>query len=124
MVFPYLDNDIGSYPHLDHYAQLARDVLGVKLRISTVGYSRHSTRLAAVHQHLVKEFTDVFDGIRFSITPYTLGFTGRSGVDRQAYIEDLAAACGHTGRYWTCSGTAPPPPRASSVSPRSSGSAN
>ncbi|WAP57958.1 hypothetical protein [Streptomyces sp. S465] len=92
VVFPYLDNDIGSYPHLDHYAQLARDVLGVKLRISTVGYSRHSTRLAAMHQHLVKEFTGVFDGIRFSITPYTLGFTGRSGVDRQAYIEDLAAA--------------------------------
>ncbi|MFD0446008.1 hypothetical protein ACFQ10_32210 [Streptomyces indonesiensis] len=92
VVFPYLDNDIGSYPHLDHYAQLARDVLGVKLRISTVGYSRHSARLAAMHQHLVKEFTGAFDGIRFSVTPYTLGFTGRFGVDRQAYIEDLAAA--------------------------------
>ncbi|WP_405686074.1 hypothetical protein OG204_18685 [Streptomyces sp. NBC_01387] len=91
VVFPYLDNDIGSYPHLDHYAQLARDVLKVKLRISTVGYSSSSTRLAAMHERLVEEHVGSFDGVRFSITPYTLGFTGRSGTDRQAYIEDLAA---------------------------------
>ncbi|MGV9322540.1 hypothetical protein [Streptomyces sp. NPDC003660] len=92
VLFPYLDNDIGSYPHLDLYAQLARDVLGVKLRVSTVGYSRHSAPLTGMHQHLVDEFTDVFDGVRFSVTPYTLGFTGRSGTERREYVEDLAAA--------------------------------
>jgi hypothetical protein len=92
VVFPYLDNDIGSYRHLDHYARLARDVLRVKLRISTVGYSAHSTDLAAMHRRLVERHAGSFDGVRFSITPYTLGFTGRSGTDRQAYIDDLAAA--------------------------------
>ncbi|MFJ6492023.1 hypothetical protein [Streptomyces californicus] len=91
VVFPYLDNDIGSYPHLDHYAELARDVLGVKLRISTVGYSSRSARLTAMHERLVAEHTGSFDGVRFSITPYTLGYTGRSGTDRQAYVDDLAA---------------------------------
>ncbi|MGW8700681.1 hypothetical protein ACWGOK_27790 [Streptomyces eurythermus] len=92
VVFPYLDNDIGSYPHLDHYAQLARDILKVKLRISTVGYSLHAPQLAAMHQRLVEDHAGSFDGVRFSITPYTLGFTGRSGTDRQAYIDDLATA--------------------------------
>ncbi|MDQ0700902.1 hypothetical protein [Streptomyces sp. W4I9-2] len=92
VVFPYLDNDIGSYAHLDRYAELARDVLNVKLRVSTVGYSSHSPHLTAMHERLVAEHTGSFDGVRFSITPYTLGFTGRSGTDRQAYIDDLAAA--------------------------------
>lgn len=45
-----------------------------------------------MHKRLVAEHTGSFDGVRFSITPYTLGFTGRSGTDRQAYIDDLAAA--------------------------------
>ncbi|WP_406447132.1 hypothetical protein OG782_00210 [Streptomyces sp. NBC_00876] len=92
VVFPYLDNDIGSYPHLDHYAALARDVLGVKLRISTVGYSSHAVGLTAMHRRLVDEHSDSFDGVRFSVTPYTLGYTGRAGTSRQAYITDLAAA--------------------------------
>ncbi|MFF8381639.1 hypothetical protein ACF07V_36725 [Streptomyces sp. NPDC015661] len=91
VVFPYLDNDIGSYPHLDHYAELARDVLKVKLRVSTVGYSSHSTHLTAMHERLVAEHTGSFDGVRFFITPYTLGFTGRSGTDRETSVEDLAA---------------------------------
>ncbi|MGW2188590.1 hypothetical protein [Streptomyces sp. NPDC001667] len=93
VVFPYLDNDIGSYPHLDTYAQLARDVLRVKLRVSTVGYSSRSPQLTTMHRRLVAEHGEVFDGIRFSITPYTLGFTEQGpGMSREAYVEDLAAA--------------------------------
>ncbi|MFC5724985.1 hypothetical protein ACFP1Z_33070 [Streptomyces gamaensis] len=93
VIFPYLDNDIGSYPHLDTYAQLARDVLGVKLRVSTVGYSSRSERLTTMHRRLVAEHGAVFDGIRFSITPYTLGYTEQGpGLSRDAYVEDLAAA--------------------------------
>ncbi|MEU9457107.1 hypothetical protein [Streptomyces sp. NPDC048277] len=92
VVFPYLDNDIGSYPHLDLYARLARDVLGVKLRISTVGYSSRSPQLTAMHERLVAELGDCFDGIRFSITPYTAGFAGRFGTRREAYVADLADA--------------------------------
>ncbi|MFJ4689263.1 hypothetical protein [Streptomyces sp. NPDC088789] len=92
VVFPYLDNDIGSYPHLDHYAALAHDVLKVKLRISTVGYSARSPHLTAMHKRLVEKHAGSVGGVRFSITPYTLGFTGQSGTDRQAYIDDLASA--------------------------------
>ncbi|MFD1935106.1 hypothetical protein ACFSKW_26890 [Nonomuraea mangrovi] len=93
VLFPYLDNDIASYPHLDTYAALARDVLKVRFRVSTVGYSARSQPLRDMHQRLVKELGDVFDGIRFSITPYTIGYAGRGvGMSRKAYIEDLAAA--------------------------------
>ncbi|WP_219510901.1 hypothetical protein [Nonomuraea ceibae] len=93
VLFPYLDNDIASYPHLDTYAALARDVLGVRFRVSTVGYSARSEPLQAVHQRLVNELGDVLDGIRFSISPYTIGYAGRGvGMSRQAYSEDLAAA--------------------------------
>ncbi|MEU8717916.1 hypothetical protein [Streptomyces sp. NPDC048663] len=92
VIFPYLDNDIGSYPHLDLYAQIARDVLGVKLRVSTVGYSARSPQLTAMHERLVADFGDCFDGIRFSITPYTAGFASRFGTRRDTYTTDLAAA--------------------------------
>ncbi|GHE14811.1 hypothetical protein [Streptomyces alanosinicus] len=93
VVFPYLDNDIGSYPHLDAYAALARERLGVRLRVSTVGFSARSPQLTAMHQRLVADFGDVFDGIRFSVTPYTWGFADRGpGMSRAAYVEDLAAA--------------------------------
>lgn len=93
VIFPYLDNDIGSYPHLDTYAALARNVLKVRLRVSTVGYSAQSRPLSAMHRRLVSDYPDVFDGIRFSVTPYTSGFAGRGpGMSREAYVTDLAAA--------------------------------
>lgn len=92
VIFPYLDNDIGSYPHLDAYAALARQELGVKLRISTVGYSRHATHLAVMHQRLVTEYADVFEGVRLSITPYTAGYLGTGELSRHEYVQDLAAA--------------------------------
>src|SRR4051794_3660488 len=33
VLFPYLDNDIASYPHLDELCRLANDVLRVRLRV-------------------------------------------------------------------------------------------
>ncbi|MFJ6984698.1 MULTISPECIES: hypothetical protein [unclassified Streptomyces] len=93
VLFPYLDNDVGSYPHLDTYAALARDVLRVRLRFCTVGWSERSDRLSAMHRRLVAEYGDVFDGLRFSLTPYTLGWTGRGrGFDRAVFVADLAHA--------------------------------
>jgi hypothetical protein len=93
VLFPYLDNDAGSYPHLDTYAGLARDVLRVRLRISTVGYSAHSPVLSAMHRRIVAEYGDAIEGVRFSVTPYTAGYTGRGpGLDRDTYTADLAAA--------------------------------
>ncbi|MEV6972618.1 hypothetical protein [Kitasatospora sp. NPDC093806] len=93
VVFPYLDNDIGSYPHLDLYAALARDVLGVKMRMSSVGFSSRSAELTQMHERLVAEYGDVFDGIRFSLTPYATGFVGKApGTSRDQYTDDLAHA--------------------------------
>ncbi|CAM5267834.1 Uncharacterised protein [Streptomyces griseus] len=49
------------------------------------------TWVFVTHERLVAEHTGSFDGVRFSITPYTLGFAGRPGTDRQAYVDNLAA---------------------------------
>ena len=42
VIFPYLNNDIGSYPYLDKYIDLVFRELGTRTRISTVGFSRHN----------------------------------------------------------------------------------
>lgn len=94
VVFPYLDNDIASYPYLDTLCALARDVLGVRLRISTVGYSSRSPHLAAMHQRIAAEHRDVFDGIRLSVTPFTAGWregAGSDPVSRAQFTADMAA---------------------------------
>jgi hypothetical protein len=93
VLFPYLDNDIGSYPYLDALCGLARDVLHVKLRISTVGYSSRSAHLAAMHQRIVAGYGDVLDGVRLSVTPYTTGWraTGSDPVSREQFTRDIAA---------------------------------
>lgn len=39
VIFSYLDNDVGNYYYLDRFIELAYLELGVKTRISTVGYS-------------------------------------------------------------------------------------
>jgi hypothetical protein len=92
VLFPYLDNDIGSYPHLDLLCALARDVLGVRLRISTVGYSSRSPRLTAMHQRIATGYGDVLDGIRLSVTPYTIGWRAgtREPVSRDQFTRDTA----------------------------------
>ncbi len=92
VLFPYLDNDIGSYPYLDTLCELARDVLRVQLRISTVGYSSSNLRLASMHSRIAAEYGDVFAGIRISLTPYTAGWSGRAAepVSRAQFATDLA----------------------------------
>lgn len=93
VLFPYLDNDIGSYPYLDALCGLARDVLHVRLRISTVGYSSRSAHLTAMHQRIVAGYGDVLDGIRLSVTPYTTGWraVGSDPVSREQFTHDMAA---------------------------------
>jgi hypothetical protein len=72
---------------------LARDVLHVKLRISTVGYSSRSMHLAAMHQRIVTGYGDVLDGVRLSVTPYTAGWraAGSDPVSREQFTRDMAA---------------------------------
>jgi hypothetical protein len=91
-LFPYLDNDIASYPHLDTLCRLARDVLGVRLRVSTVGYSSLNTALVEMHHLIASQYGEVFDGIRLSLTPYTIGWraTAPEPVSREQLTHDLA----------------------------------
>ena len=93
VLFPYLDNDIGSYPYLDLFCVLAKETLDVKLRISTVGYSSRSPHLTAMHERIARCHADVLDGIRLSVTPYTIGWRPdtREPVSRAQFIRDMAA---------------------------------
>ena len=88
VLFPYLDNDVASYAHLGPLVRYCGRDLHVRLRISTVGYSRRNERLAETHHQIVAEHGEVIDGIRFSLTPYAVGYR----TNRDEYIADLAAA--------------------------------
>ncbi|MFJ3861528.1 hypothetical protein ACIPRL_35540 [Streptomyces sp. NPDC090085] len=90
-IFPYLDNDIMSYPYLDDYMSLADRELGAKVRVSTVGYSAAAPDLCAMHRRIAAEFVHVLDGVRLSLTPYTLGWTDRAAesTTRQQFTKDL-----------------------------------
>ena len=88
VLFPYLDNDIASYRHLGELVGYCADDLHVRLRLSTVGYSRRNQHLARMHERIVADHSDVIDGIRFSLTPYAVGY--RTNPDE--YLADLAAA--------------------------------
>ncbi|MFI8265482.1 hypothetical protein [Streptomyces sp. NPDC085665] len=90
-IFPYLDNDIMSYPYLDDFLSLADSELGAKVRVSTVGYSADAPDLCATHHRIAAEFGHVLDGVRVSLTPYTLGWTDRAAesTTRQQFTADL-----------------------------------
>lgn len=69
--FPYLDNDIGSYPYLDKFIELCYKELGVKTRISTVGFSRHHQKLNAMHKFIASsDLIMALAGVRLSISQY------------------------------------------------------
>lgn len=84
VIFPYLDNDIGSYPHLKEYLIGVRSI-GGKTRISTAGWSRKNPELQAMHEGINSGYIDDIDGIRFSLTPYTIGWR----ADREEYVKDF-----------------------------------
>ena len=71
VVFPYLNNDIAAYPYLDHFVDLCYRELGVRTRISTVGFSRFNKELNEMHKRIFDQ--DMFyalAGVRLSISQY------------------------------------------------------
>lgn len=94
VIYAYLDNDISVYPFLDRFCQYAWEDLGVRVRISTVGYSRHNQTLQGMHERINTSLLDSLGGVRFSFTPYTYGWTpqgARSGLtSREEFIDDFA----------------------------------
>lgn len=88
VIFPYLDNDISTYPFLKQYIQYAAEDLGVKVRLSTVGYSRHNTQLQNMHDQINEHHLNHVAGVRLSITSYTYGWKNKA--TRDSFKEDVA----------------------------------
>ncbi|MEU1762974.1 hypothetical protein [Micromonospora sp. NPDC005652] len=95
VLFPYVDNDIGSYRYLDEYLRLARDALDAKVRITTIGFSSRNRALVAMHQDIVENLADAIAGLRLSVTPFTVGWTDGNVtgavISRRQFEADTAA---------------------------------
>jgi hypothetical protein len=87
VIFPYLDNDIGSYPHLNALLD-GISSMGGRTRLSTVSWSRRNPELQAMHHGIANNRQEAVDGIRFSFTPYTLGWR----TNQSEYIQDFGNA--------------------------------
>lgn len=71
VIFPYLNNDIAAYPYLDHYIDLCYKELGVRTRISTVGFSRFNQDLNRIHHNICSgELLYALAGVRLSVCQY------------------------------------------------------
>ena len=91
-IYPYEDNDVTSYPFLDQYVKFAFEDLGVKTRITTVGYSRANEELQKMNENLNRSHLNHIEALRFSFTPYTFGWITENNkiASRANFIEDLA----------------------------------
>ncbi len=92
VIFPYLNNDIASYPYLDQFIELCYRELGIRTRISTVGFSRHNDVLNQVHKNICGGgLLCALGGVRLSISQYGRVWeeqNQRSSLEE--YCEDLA----------------------------------
>ena len=90
VIFSYLDNDIGNYEYLDEFINLLYDELGVRTRISTVGYSRFNNRLNMMHSN-INQNVQKLGGVRLSFTPYEIGWKCPTfDFSQYDYIQDMA----------------------------------
>lgn len=90
IIFSYLDNDIGTYPYLDYYVEKLYKELGVKTRISTIGFSRHNEQLNAIHRRINDQLLDTLGGVRLSFTPYAIGWQDSKNYSKEDYALDMA----------------------------------
>lgn len=92
VIFPYLNNDIAAYPYLDQYIDLCYKELGVRTRISTVGFSRYNQELNRIHKNICsKELLYALGGVRLSVCQY--GRVWEEASSRHSltdYVKDLA----------------------------------
>ena len=91
VIFPYLNNDIASYPHLDDFIDLCYKELGVRTRISTVGYSRKNKQLNDMHKRIVNsELLHSLAGVRLSISQYGRVWEEQDKASKVEYIKDIS----------------------------------
>lgn len=90
VIFSYLDNDVSTYKYFNKFIELAYEELGVKTRISTVGFSRHNVELCNMHR-IISQNTEALGGVRLSFTPYSVGWVCQNDeFNRDEYIKDIA----------------------------------
>lgn len=92
VIFPYLNNDIGSYPYLDKFIDLCYKELGARTRISTVGFSRFNEDLNHIHKK-INSSASLFAlaGVRLSISQYGRVWEDKDGKNSlDDYIKDIA----------------------------------
>lgn len=91
VIFPYLNNDIALYPYLDKFVDLSYKELGVRTRISTVGFSRFNERLNEVHKKVVEDSLYALAGVRLSLCQYGRVWEDSNGNNSlEDYTLDLA----------------------------------
>ncbi len=92
VLFPYLNNDVGSYLYLDKYVDLCYKELGARTRISTVGYSRFNKELNEMHKRITSsELLFALAGVRLSISQYGRVWEEQNGKNCiREYEQDLA----------------------------------
>lgn len=89
VIFSYLDNDVGIYINLDTFIKVAYEQLGVKTRISTVGFSRYNDTLNETHKNINK-YIEALGGVRLSFTPYSIGWAcNNANFSREEYEHDI-----------------------------------
>lgn len=90
VIFSYSDNDVGNYLYLDKFIKLAYEELGVRTRISTVGYSRYNEKLNKVHRYLANH-PEYLGGVRLSFTPYAIGWcSNNKKFSKEEYTKDIS----------------------------------
>ena len=91
-IYPYVDNNITSYTFIDRYVRYAKEDLGLKTRISTVGDSRHNIAIQKANENINNLYKQYIAALRFSFTPYTLAWSSKDSqiTSRNEYILDFA----------------------------------
>lgn len=105
VVFSYLDNDIGTYPYLDYFAEKAYNELGVKTRISTIGFSRYNYELNNIHKRINSELLETLGGVRLSFTPYAVGWKDDENFSKKDYALDMANFLSIYKKYYEYAGS-------------------
>src|SRR3989339_771798 len=92
-IFPYLDNDIGSYPFFLELLQSFSKSLGIKAKFTTIGWSRHNKELQEMHERINSDNLDSLTAVSFSLTSYTRALKpAQKFTTPEEYIADLANA--------------------------------
>jgi hypothetical protein len=90
VLFCYLDNDIAMYPYLEDLLLYAHQDFGAKIRISSVGYSRHNEKLQSMHTRIASELTFSLAGVRLSLSSYASGWRDSKVTSQDEFVLDIS----------------------------------